>query len=62
MSEALLNYRRIRNEAIQMFRELPDNQRGTLLRRVVANPSTPMEVTDPDSGIVLKFASGQKNI
>jgi hypothetical protein len=58
MSEALLNYRRIRNEAIQMFRELPDNQRGTLLRRVVANPSTPVEVTDPDSGPISYLGRG----
>jgi hypothetical protein len=41
-------YIRIRNEAIQMFRDLPDEQRNALYERIIANPSTPIELTDGD--------------
>jgi hypothetical protein len=41
-------YIRMRNEAIQMFRDLPDAQRNTLYRSVIINPSTPIELTNGD--------------
>ncbi len=49
---------RIRNRAIQMFRDLPNGQRQNLYDRVRMNPSTPMEVTDPDNEPIDFLASG----
>ncbi len=54
----VVGYERIRNEAIQMFRDLPNGQRDTLYNRVRVNPSTPDEVTDPDGGPIVYLGRG----